>query len=534
MEVWWYSIFHYSIQLGIDYIRNMEKSLAFKTAGAIRARMKADAGYAPASIAHVKSEYKVSASTACAAVRILVNEGLLTSTRGKGIKRSQGPHEGPADALFREMQACIREGIWQSGERLPKFDHLIAQYKVSRGTVSSAVDRLSRELLIHKRGMAWIVGPRPPDPGRQGLRVPASTGQLALLICGTSAENPAASLWLLPFIEPLCAALREKRIEVKYMDRADDPILRTSAVPSQGPDTIGRTIRACGDLYRGAIILDRFMDADALHEWYGVLSCYKTRPVALFDSAGDRRKLTRSEMRLDSRYFLLHLDEEGAVDLAFQSLAAAGHSAIGVPEPVWLDAPWVQSRLKCIRRRAALLSPKIRVVDAALTEPFFAKGFSAPPGSYLSLDFSEMMDQWVRGLRQGPSGARVAARPGPEELRRSTASLTSLIDQGATALLCLNDNLARICYFWCCAAGLKVPENISILSFDNHRDHQRVPLATIDFGFSRLGYLAGRIICGAVPSEAGRNGSIPGICTLVNRGSLGNVNPGRRTAIRSL
>jgi hypothetical protein len=502
----------------------MAKSLSLKTADAIRARMKADAGYAPASIAHVKSEYKVSASTACAAVRILVNEGLLASTRGKGIRRAGVPHEGPADALFREMCACIQDGVWRGGERLPKFDQLTDRFAVSRTTLSSAIDRLSRELFIHKRGMTWIVGPRPPDPGKQEFGVPSTAGQLALLICGTSAENPAASLWLLPFMEPLSATLREKGIEAKYADRADDPIMRKSAIPSQGPDSIGRTIRACGDRYRGAIILDRFMDADALHAWYSVLSCARKRPVVLFDSSGDRQNLTRSELGLDSRYFLLYLDEEGAVDLALRSLAAFGHRTIGLPEPVWLDAPWVNNRLRLVRRRAGVIAPAIRVLDAPLNEPFFAKGSNAAVGSYVSLDFSEMMDQWARSLRHDPRGKKIASRAGPQEIRRGTASLTSLIDRGATALLCLNDNLARLCYFWSCAAGLRVPEDISILSFDNHREHQRISLATIDFGFSRLGYLAGRILCGAVPSEAGRNGSIPGICTLVNRGSLGEFN----------
>jgi LacI family transcriptional regulator len=124
----------------------------------------------------------------------------------------------------------------------------------------------------------------------------------------------------------------------------------------------------------------------------------------------------------------------------------------------------------------------------------------------------------------------VTAQPGPEQVLRRTQSLAGLVRQDITALLCLNDNWAQQCYLWCLAAGLRVPADMSIVSFDNHPDHQMLPLATIDFGFSRLGYLAGRILCGALPSEADRTGDIPGISALVNRGSLGP--PNNKTAGR--
>jgi DNA-binding LacI/PurR family transcriptional regulator len=96
---------------------------------------------------------------------------------------------------------------------------------------------------------------------------------------------------------------------------------------------------------------------------------------------------------------------------------------------------------------------------------------------------------------------------------------TGLLNAKVTALAGMNDRLAQEEYFWLKLAGIAVPGRISMVSFDNIPESIAFPISTIDFGFGRLGYLAAHAFIGDIPISADRNGSVPGICTLIDRGS---------------
>jgi DNA-binding LacI/PurR family transcriptional regulator len=70
------------------------------------------------------------------------------------------------------------------------------------------------------------------------------------------------------------------------------------------------------------------------------------------------------------------------------------------------------------------------------------------------------------------------------------------------------------------ALGGEIPRDLSLLAFDNMPESALFPFSTIDWGFSRLGYLAAHIFVGDIPIHADRDGAIPGICTLIDRGSV--------------
>jgi DNA-binding LacI/PurR family transcriptional regulator len=114
-----------------------------------------------------------------------------------------------------------------------------------------------------------------------------------------------------------------------------------------------------------------------------------------------------------------------------------------------------------------------------------------------------------------------------------TPSFVNLLrDHAPTALIALNDHMAREYYYWFTAVGLNIPKDFSIISFDNLFASMFFPITTIDFGFERLGYQAAHIIIGDIPIRANRYGNIPGPCTLIDRGSLGP--PGDLGVIRRL
>jgi DNA-binding LacI/PurR family transcriptional regulator len=67
---------------------------------------------------------------------------------------------------------------------------------------------------------------------------------------------------------------------------------------------------------------------------------------------------------------------------------------------------------------------------------------------------------------------------------------------------------------------LRIPEDLSLISFDNSSESMIFPLASIDPGFSYLGYRAAHVFIGDVAIAADRSGSVPSQFRLVNRGSL--------------
>lgn len=105
-----------------------------------------------------------------------------------------------------------------------------------------------------------------------------------------------------------------------------------------------------------------------------------------------------------------------------------------------------------------------------------------------------------------------------------TPSLASLVlNKSVTAIIALNNELARKYYYWFKLARIDIPARLSMISFDDTPESVTFPITTIDFGLSRLGYLAAHIMIGDIPVKADREGKIPGVCELVDRGSVARI-----------
>ncbi len=87
--------------------------------------------------------------------------------------------------------------------------------------------------------------------------------------------------------------------------------------------------------------------------------------------------------------------------------------------------------------------------------------------------------------------------------RRACALLLSRNDPGPTAIICGNDVLALGALFECHARGLKVPDDVSIVGFDNleFSMHSNPPLTTIDVPAEEMGMAAAGYILGNLNGE---------------------------------
>jgi DNA-binding LacI/PurR family transcriptional regulator len=108
-----------------------------------------------------------------------------------------------------------------------------------------------------------------------------------------------------------------------------------------------------------------------------------------------------------------------------------------------------------------------------------------------------------------------------EELVRTVPSLASLItEHSATAIIGMNQKLAVNYYYWLKNVGISIPDDISLVSFDNIPILGPHPISSVDFRRNDLGYAAAHIFIRDVPVKADRRGNIDARPEFFDRGSL--------------
>jgi DNA-binding LacI/PurR family transcriptional regulator len=131
-------------------------------------------------------------------------------------------------------------------------------------------------------------------------------------------------------------------------------------------------------------------------------------------------------------------------------------------------------------------------------------------------------------VRDVPRGSRFGwLTQEQRELVADSALLAPLVrDQGVTAILAGNDGVAVRLHRWFRFAGLRVPRDVSLLSFDNSSAIAGLPISSMDLGLGSLGYRAFHLILGDLGIRANRRGDLIGE-PAVNHGlSVGPVRKG--------
>jgi DNA-binding LacI/PurR family transcriptional regulator len=292
-----------------------------------------------------------------------------------------------------------------------------------------------------------------------------------------------------------------------------------------GIDAIESEIVSLGAQYAGTIISITKPDAQMLESHIAKLSRFG-KPIVYFDSTDEGGAIFAPPARPPRLMYRLHMDEHAAVRLALDALAQRGHARIGVH--AWEYTDWTQRRMEIIEAIARSLPGAPAIVRSAMpAEPVwgYEGGREAAElfGAHAAVD-----EPRAAAAQPGSGGTAVRRRRLPR-----TPSLRRLLTDGKpTALLALNDHFAQQYFFWLHAMKVQVPKDISILSFDNLANAILFPLSTIDFGFSRLGYICAHLFIGDTPPPRTNAGALAGTCTLVDRGSIGAPGDGRR--IRAL
>jgi DNA-binding LacI/PurR family transcriptional regulator/DNA-binding transcriptional regulator YhcF (GntR family) len=466
----------------------------------------------PPSIAALAAKTGVSLRTAWKAVNLLIARGFLirvsaTRTMRAGSVAHADAQQSPAvNRLTLDLRRGIEDGSYRIGDPLPKTAWLASRHSSSPNTIAAAMSGLRRAGLVHKKGKAWIVG---PSVTRADFSAAREAPVIMMLFAeDTSYEGFFSVNFVEPFARNFCDEIDKHgcllSIGIFHTKSGD-----ASANVPAGISEIRAHVMALGKRYRGAFVFAQPATVSDLGDHLVSLSKLG-KPVVYFDFDDTGGLLTRSALGIDAkRCFRCHFDEPAAVALAVCALASHGHRTIGLPCYGSPAFAWTQRRIELLQ---AAIRPPCRLVCADLNEPFWKMEETFSAGYFLS-EFG--LEPPMNG-----SGGLVRRRSLRKRLLDSTPSLASLLDSGVTALVALNDTIARKLFLWLRAAEIAVPGKMSLISFDNVIDSRIFPIATIDTGFSRLGYLAAHLFIGDIPVLAGGNGDIAGPVMLVNRGTL--------------
>lgn len=368
-----------------------------------------------------------------------------------------------------KVLARLREGIasaeFRSGDILPKAAWLCKEWKVSTRSLSAACQILAQENLLRKEGKSWRVG----SSLKNLIQTSSAKERPVILVASVRPEE-----WAEFHVNLMDGLVRTLGSEADRCGVQLMPVQfgsnNAEAVFPVGKSEIRTLIRSLGHRYRGCLLTplrESLTDFDSWCEWF----CRQGKPVIwLQDDKPDLPVISSPRFhRVNYGNWVLG-SMDHATELAIRSLAELGHRYVLFPCHSPDDFPWFRQRALQLEEAAKCHSVNLMVLEShgPLAE----------------------VTQWIR---------------------KNTA---------ITALIAPNDHWAI--HYWkeLHSSGVRIPQDISLLSFDNVSELKPYPIATIDFGMSLLGYRIFHCILGDVPIKCSAPGRLVGQCQLINNGSL--------------
>jgi DNA-binding LacI/PurR family transcriptional regulator/DNA-binding transcriptional regulator YhcF (GntR family) len=502
------------------------KTHAFlKLADAIEQWLRSNPGHSPPSIREAAEQWHVSYRTAWKAFQELVRKGAVASKPGASMMRVA--HGQPVvaarkfAAIYDRLRARILDGTYQTGKPFPKIDYFALHEAASRPTVSLAFSRLERENLAHRAKNRWVAGPA-LQPGAATGGIPPGHDAPVVLFLAQHAQSLSeflAESYTNRFTFPFCNEIARHGIQGLPAVRSKSPG-EVVTIPV-GIEEVRGKIRSLKNRYRGALIVCIYPEMEKIGDWIRMLAG-SGKPVIWFDYAAMGADCTRSRLSVGKQYFRMYQDESAAIRLALDTLTQSGHLDIGIHGANQFG--WAARRAERLRSHAAEISPR--------GPRIFLSAGPAEKHWQFSRHFHihEIISSTAGAAPRSDDGGPAPGHPAmAKSLIEKTPSLANLLrDHAPTALIALNDYMAREYYYWFTALGIRIPLDISMVSFDNLPAWTFSPVSTIDWGFERLGYQAAHIMINDLPVRADREGGIPGSCTLIHRGSIGKPVNSRR------
>jgi hypothetical protein len=437
------------------------------------------------------------------------------------------------ESLYRAIRGRMASGAYRPEQPLPKAGFLAHDEHVATRTVVRVYRRLLHDGHAYKRGRSLICGS------------PASTaaasmpGRCVLIVqpAGTGWKDVALSRWTLPFANSFMREMLLYGIEPKTVVWDEKDARKSSPDIPVGKSGIAALINALDGRLLGILVINIGWTRNSPDSMKAVSDlmrffCGFRKPVVLFDHLVQvfepavkpalRPVIERmiSSQNVQRNFVRCHIDGLDGPRKALLALYRQGHRVIGFPA-LGKRAFWLRHRLLDLRKVSAALDPAIRVVDESEARPLFPAGPEANVRE-IADRLSKINHPFARILLR-----RIGENPPPGAEQRRLLHLSGflgafLMVPELTAFIAPSDTYAAQVYRWLLFAGMRVPEDLSLVSFDD-RLEETYPhsISSINFGFDQLGFAAFHAMLGDIPVKVDKWLSVAAVARINHVGTLG-------------
>lgn len=472
--------------------------------------------------------YNVGWNTIQGAIALLQNEGILHGGRGRRIRIQKPVDQVPQikinsfDKAINHITTKISDGTYRSGNPLPKVFTLCKELGCSNKTLQKVLNKLTFEGVLYKHGMRYFVGKS------HSTNIIVSVNAPIMFIISRDASS-----WIRLINErtgAFCYQFEEEAL--RYQTRIIQFAIKEE-IGLQNKLTEANfltAIKSYGDSYHGTLLINSKSEFENFESWINFLSIPK-KPVIWFDRYNETwGKPSRPNI------IRCHYSEKAAIELAIKLLYDNGHREIAYPRIQ--NDEWIDKRLDLIKKISESYDPPLKIysnvncMDLWETNSKNKKWrtqwssllkiwYSRNPLMYLKESISKVSD-WLLGDSNEFSDIKHFIESDLMMLMGPVLHDIHYFSK-CTAILAPNDWHARKFYAWFKSMLIKIPDEISILSFDNYRARLWNPVSSIDFGFGYLGYACFHTILNDVHFKKDKTNSIPSQPRFVDRGSFGRI-----------
>lgn len=457
--------------------------------------------------------YKVSRTTINKYLKILQKENLVLGGRGSNPHKPHKPtslaislvHTDLKENLYKQLSSSIRNGLYRTGETLPKRAFFAQEFKISERAITQVMRRLATDGLLHRQGKQFVVG---------SSTVFVKTNEPAVILI----VMPRIVSWRQLFNERTEQFCWEFQFQIQ---RHQIQILHIVMKPEQNIDrpitwdeqAIANLISSLGPRYRGTLIIGKRAELPELDTMVIFLRHFK-QAVVWFDQNDEYAFAERENI------YRCHFCEESAIFTALSYLRRRGHTVCAYPK--YDNRDWILEREKLLRSTAQKLKMKLFVpptLDESIVD------ISTHNDLKLVEQIKQMYakSQLITELQKPKNGqfgtANLADLLWNDERIHFALLIRPCLDEKCTAIIAPNDWFGVRYNGLLNRAGIRVPNECSLISFDNRQGLFFRPLTTVDFGFASLAHMTFRLFLKDLPSSKNKS-NIPATSMVIERGSV--------------
>jgi hypothetical protein len=304
---------------------------------------------------------------------------------------------------------------------------------------------------------------------------------------------------------------------IVVFDRSTEPATELFPI---GMDEASSIVASEPDRFRGMLVAGTPLSMENWHEWLARFSC--ARAPAVFYCLDGTARARIADDPIPKNCYRVFFDEQAAERLVMRQILERGHrKAVYVRTHTGLPM-WQTRRFEDLMSIGQQQAPPVGVEIVDEDESFFAeREFPDTPMMRLA---AEILGGG--GARKPTSGPKRMQDVAAGRLKQTYPSVLNMLRSGdATIVIAPNDWHAANLILASRLLGVRIPRDISLISFDNDPLTAHYPITTVDLGLTRLAYRVAHLFIGDIPTAADHNRNMISEPFMSDRGSVGPPSP---------